>query len=123
VVKNPSQAELVAEMQAIVRMAAEPRQPVDGLKVALNRASRALGLSYRRTMSFWYGHTERVRVSPEELARLRAERRRLLLLRMVRLEQELAALRRQIDDEESARLARRTTHQTGQVAPLTERVA
>ena len=89
---------LVAEMQDIVRMAAEPRPPVDSSKGAINRAARALGITYRRARSFWYGHTEKVLVRDAEAARLRAEHRRLLLLRIERLEREIAETRRLLDD-------------------------
>ena len=88
-----AQAALIAEMQAIVRMAAEPRQPVDGIKAAVGRASRSLGISYRRAMTFWYGHTEKVLVSNAEATRLRAESDRLLALKIERMERELAVLR------------------------------
>jgi hypothetical protein len=98
VVKDPYAVH--REMQAIVRLAAEPRPAADSLVAALLRASRALGISYRRTVSFWYGYTERVRVSPEEAAKLRAERDRLLRLRLARLEQELAELRLLLNEAE-----------------------
>jgi hypothetical protein len=94
VVKDPYAVH--REMQAIVRMAAEPRPVADSLKAALRRSSAALGISYRRAMSFWYGHTERVRVTPDEAERLRAEADRLRLLRIERLEREIAELRAEV---------------------------
>ncbi|HKW23538.1 MAG TPA: hypothetical protein VJO13_19305 [Ktedonobacterales bacterium] len=102
---NNANATLVAEMQAIVRQAAEPRQPLDSQKGAIGRAATALGLTYRRAFSFWYGHTEKVRVSPEEAARLRAEADRLRLARIERLEREIAELRRQCREIRADRLA------------------
>jgi len=110
---------LVAEMQDIVRMAAEPRPPVDSSKGAINRAARALGITYRRARSFWYGHTEKVLVRDAEAARLRAEHRRLLLLRIERLEREIAETRRLLDDAarqrdaEAQRLARQAAAMAG----------
>jgi len=110
---------LVAEMQDIVRMAAEPRPPVDSSKGAINRAARALGITYRRARSFWYGHTEKVLVRDAEAARLRAEHRRLLLLRIERLEREIAETRRLLDDAarqrdaEAQRLARQAAVMAG----------
>ncbi|HEY2416596.1 MAG TPA: hypothetical protein VGH84_01660 [Steroidobacteraceae bacterium] len=83
---------LLGEMQCIVRLAAEPRPPVDSSKGAINRAARALGLSYRRARAFWYGE-ERALVREAEAARLRAERDRLLRLRLERLEVEMQELR------------------------------
>lgn len=111
--KGATQDELLAEMQAIVRMAAEPRQPVDGIKAALRRASAALGISYRRAMSFWYGDT-RAHVTDEEAARLRAERTRLLRLREERLGLEIELTRRLIEEalrHEEAQAADRSVAQ------------
>lgn len=113
------QTALIAEMQAIVRMAAEPRQPVDGIKAAVGRAAKALGISYRRAMTFWYGYTEKVLVTEAEAERLRAERARLLALRIDRLERELIALRSEMrlqDAEKGARLAGREAEGSGQAS-------
>jgi hypothetical protein len=93
------------EMQGILRLAAEPLTPSDNAKSRIARAAAALSLPYRRAYSFWYGE-EKTRVRAEEAARLRAESDRLLRLKLARLEQEIAILRGQIHDEESARLAR-----------------
>ena len=110
---------LVAEMQDIVRMAAEPRPPVDSSKGAINRAARALGITYRRARSFWYGHTEKVLVREAEAERLRAEHQRLLLARIARLECEIADTRRLLEqarqqrDAEAQRLARQAAAMAG----------
>lgn len=110
---------LLTEMQAIVRFAAEPRPVTDSIKGAIRRASRALGISYRRSRSFWYG-CDRAKVTEAEAARLRAERDRLLALRIECLDRELAELRAEmgrLDAEKSARLAGREAAGSGQ-APL-----
>lgn len=82
-----------SEMQAIVRLAAEPRPAGDSTKGAIGRAARALKLTYRRAYAFWY-LSERVRVTAEEADRLRAERERLHLLRLERLRHEIAVTER-----------------------------
>jgi hypothetical protein len=84
---------LVAEMQGIVHLAAEPLRPCDNVKSLIGRAADALGISYRRARSFWYGSTEQVLVRDEEAARLRAERDRLRLAKLERLEREIQELR------------------------------
>jgi hypothetical protein len=84
-------------MQAIVRLAAEPRTAADSTKAAIGRAAAALQLNYRRAYSLWY-RADRLRVTPEEAARLRAERDRLLLLRHARLEREIAETRRLLNE-------------------------
>lgn len=84
---------LLCEMQAIVRLAAEPRVAADSTKGAIGRAAKALRMNYRRAYSLWY-RSDKLRVGPEEAARLRAERDRLLELRYARLEREIAETRR-----------------------------
>ncbi len=83
------------EMQAITRRAAEPWLPGDSVKAAIGRASRTLGIGYRRARSFWYG--ESVAVRAIEADRMRAAETLLLTQRRQRLEQELAALRARLD--------------------------
>jgi hypothetical protein len=106
-------AAILREMQEILRLAAEPLCPHDNAKSRIARAAAALSLPYRRAYSFWYGE-EKTRVRAEEAARLRAESDRLLRLKLCRLELEIADLRRQIDAEESAGLARRQAGAIGQ---------
>ena len=88
---------LLAEMQAIVRLAAEPRVAADSTKAAIARAAVALRLNYRRAYSLWY-RSDKLRVSPEEVARLRTERERLQLLRLECLEREIAETRRLLNE-------------------------
>ena len=117
--KDPD-TKTIAEMRAIVREAAEPRPPVDSIKAALGRASAALGLTYRRTTSLWYGY-DTVRVRPEEAARLHAEADRLRLLRIERLEREIAELRAEVRRQDAqAAAARRVPLAHGKVARLDE---
>lgn len=84
---------LLREMQAIVRLAAEPRVAADSTKAAIARAGQALSLNYRRAYSLWY-RADRLRVSPEEAARLRAEGDRLLVRRIERLQREIDETKR-----------------------------
>jgi hypothetical protein len=88
---------LLREMQAIVRLAAEPRVAADSTKAAIGRAATVLQLNYRRAYSLWY-RSDKLRVSPEEAARLRAERDRLQVLRLERLEREIAETKRLLQE-------------------------
>ena len=88
---------LLREMQAIVRLAAEPRVAADSTKAAIGRAAAALQLNYRRAYSLWY-RSDKLHVSSEEAARLRAERERLLRLRHARLEREIAETKRLLQE-------------------------
>jgi hypothetical protein len=90
---------LLREMQEILRLAAEPRRECDNAKSRIARAATVLQLPWRRAYSLWYGEEDR-RVRDEEAARLRAERDRLLRLRLERLEREAIELRRFIDETE-----------------------
>ncbi len=81
---------LTAEMQGIVRGAAEPWAPGDGVKAGIGRAARRLGLRYRRARSFWYG--ERAAVRALEADALRTRNRELLAERRRRITAEAARL-------------------------------
>jgi hypothetical protein len=108
------------EMQSITRRAAEPWLPGDSVKAAIGRASRALGIGYRRARSFWYGETVAVRAI--EADRMRAAELALLTQRQLRLVQELAAIGARLNaaDQpmvgEAADLVRRKAGQGGAVA-------
>lgn len=78
---------IVAEMQGIVRRAAAPGAVGESTKAAINRAARRLGLSYRRTRTFWYG--SHCAVLALEADRMRAVELRLLAERRTRLTAEL----------------------------------
>jgi hypothetical protein len=60
----------IAEMSEIVRAAAEPWSAGDSVKAGINRASRRLGISPRRAITFWYGR--QCAVLAHEADRLRA---------------------------------------------------
>jgi hypothetical protein len=96
---NPCKArgmlEITAEMRSIVHAAAEPWQPGEHVKAAILRASRKLGIGYRRTRSFWYAQPVRVRA--DEADRLRAVELRLLAERQRRLARELQVIRARLD--------------------------
>jgi len=87
--------DITVEMQAITRRAAEPLLPGDSVKAAILRASRTLGIGYRRAWSFWYG--ESVSVRAIEADRMRAAELLLLAQRSRRLAQELASIRARLD--------------------------
>jgi hypothetical protein len=86
-----------AEMQEILHLAAEPLRPNDNGKSRLARAAGALRLGRRRAYALWYGE-ERAVIREEEVARLRAERDRLLELRIERLRREIAEAERQLGE-------------------------
>ena len=114
---------LLREMQAIVRLAAEPRVAADSTKAAIGRAATVLQLNYRRAYSLWY-RSDKLRVSPEEIARLRAEHERLQRLRLERLEREIAETRRLLQearrhDAAAQAAAGGRSHLAGGGAPLT----
>lgn len=102
----------LTERRAIAHLAAEPYGLHDNAKTLISRASRVLQVSLRRATALWYGEPDHC-IAAEETARLRAERDRLLALKLARLEQEIADLRRQLDAEEAGRLAARATGKAG----------
>jgi hypothetical protein len=89
-------AALRAEMQEILRLAAEPLRPCDNAKSRLARAGAVLRLAPRRAYALWYGEA-RMLIREEEAARLRVERDRLLELRLARLRQEIAETERLLE--------------------------
>ena len=78
---------ILTEMQRITRTAAEPWASGDSVKLGIRRASRTLGISYRRAKAFWYG--EDCSVLAREADRLRIEELRLIAVKRERLEKEL----------------------------------
>jgi hypothetical protein len=91
---------ILADMQRITRLAAEPRVSDDSAKAAINRAARRLGISFRRARSFWYASPDAA-VRAAEADRLRAEEVRILASRRIRLEQELDWIEARIVARES----------------------
>lgn len=77
----------IADMQRIVRLAAEPRPAGDSVKAAIGRAARVLKIGHRRAYTFWHGYDAAVRA--DEADRLRAEELRLLARRRIAIETEL----------------------------------
>lgn len=86
---------VAVEMQAIVRLASQPWEPGDSVKVAIARAADVLNLSYRRARSFWY--LELVAVRAVEADRMRAAERVLLAKRYRLIQHELAAIEVRLD--------------------------
>lgn len=78
------------EIHRLVREAAEPAIPGERVTGAIQRAARALGLSYARARSHWYGLARLV--PAEEADALRLARIQLNRERVARLRAELAAL-------------------------------
>lgn len=93
---------IVAEMQTIVRRAAEPWRPGDSVKAAIDRAARRLGIGFRRARTFWYGVPCAVRAAEADLLRaadlqgLRV-RREALAAEMAEIEARLVARERAAD--------------------------
>ena len=81
---------LMNEMQTIVRQAAEPYRAGESIKAQINRAADALGLSTRRTRSFWYA--DAAAVLAEEADRLRAWHARWVASEVTRLRARAAEL-------------------------------
>lgn len=94
---RPMSDVIATEMQSIVRAAAEPIQPDDSVKARIRRASRKLGLTYRRTRTFWYAHPCAVRAS--EADQLRQLELRLLAERQRRLAAELETIQVRLGKE------------------------
>lgn len=92
-----------AEMQEILHLAAEPLRPHDNGKSRLARAAAVLKLGRRRAYALWYGEQHTL-IREEEAARLRAERDRLLELRITRLRQEIVEAERQLQEARRANL-------------------
>ena len=88
-------AGVAAEMQAIVRAAAQPAVAGESVKAAIGRAARRLRLGYGRTRSHWYGLARLV--SAEEADRLRELRLTLALDRLEQMERERASLRQWVE--------------------------
>ena len=91
---------ILAEMQSIVRTAAQPWAPGDSVKAGILRASRKLGLSYRRTRTFWYGAS--CAVLAAEADRLRRAELAFLAQRRATLTTELKAIAARLADKETA---------------------
>ena len=79
---------ILIEMQTIVRRAADlGAAPGESVKAAIGRAAHRLGLTYRRTYTFWYG--AHCAVLATEADRLRTAELRLLAESQHRLATEL----------------------------------
>jgi hypothetical protein len=93
-------SKIAAEMAEIVRLAAaQGAQPGEGVKAAMRRAGRVLGLKHRRVKSLWY--REVLRITAEEADALRAARIRILREHAARLDAELALLRARLSTLEA----------------------
>lgn len=87
----------LADMQRIVRSAAEPRAPGDSIKAAIGRAAHALGLSYRRAYDFWYASPSAA-VRAHEADRLRNEELRILAAERARLTTQMQWLEMRLNE-------------------------
>lgn len=79
-----------AEAQALVKLAAEPREPGESEKAAMNRAARRLGFKPRRVVQAWYRQPAAWLSTEMDVMRERATE--ALRARQARLEAELEAL-------------------------------
>ena len=75
--------DVLMQMQAITRAAAEPWTPGMSIKEAIGRAARRLDISYRRAATFW--RAEPCKVLAEEADKLRRWHRKWLADERVRL--------------------------------------
>jgi hypothetical protein len=94
---------ILTEMQRITRTAAEPWACGDSVKLGIRRASRTLGISYRRAKAFWYG--EDCAVLAREADRLRIEELRIIAAKRQRLEREMAEITARLNARESGKNA------------------
>ena len=90
--KKMACVDTLSEMSGITRAASEPFAPGDSVKVAIDRASRRLGISYRRARSFWNAEPTAV-VKASEADKLRAWYWAHVENEAERLEQRAAELR------------------------------
>jgi hypothetical protein len=120
VLARDTNAPLRAEMQEILRLAAEPIRPNDNTKSRLARAAAVLQLGRRRAYTLWYGEATAL-IRDAEIERLRSERDRLYELRLARLRREIADTERRLevlrreDLEAAASLDRAETRAGGEV--------
>lgn len=91
------------EAAELIRALAEPRPVGDTVKLALQRAARASGLSPTRAKAIWY--REARRIDAEEIDALRAanEHRRKVLARLVVVRDAASASASLLDGESVAR--------------------
>lgn len=97
--KTARDAGITSEMQSIVRSASEPVEPRETVGSQILRASRKLGISYRRARTYWYGYAYAVRA--HEADAMRRQQLRLLADRERRLSAELALIRATLDAQTS----------------------
>lgn len=84
--------EVVAEIRGYVVENMGPMQPGETIVRGLERAARCLGISYARTVAYWYRKVRRVDADEADRIRLRAiEMRRRKLEQMTASYQEEAA--------------------------------
>lgn len=89
--RDVSMAHMVdAELQGMVRGAAEPWSPGESVKAAIRRAARALGMKPRRAEQAWYRQPAAWRAA--EVETIRARHRDVLLARLERTRREAAAI-------------------------------
>jgi len=80
----------VAEAEALVKAAAEPREPGESVKASMNRAARRLGFTPRRVTQAWYRQPAAWLSTEMDVMRLKAAE--AMRARQARLRAELDAL-------------------------------
>ena len=80
----------VAEAEALVKEAAEPREPGESVKASINRAARRLGFKPRRVEQAWY--RQPAAWLSTEMDVMRAKAAEAMRARQARLQAELDAL-------------------------------
>lgn len=94
---NPWRADYLQRLRDLIEEAAGPVSTGDTRQSWLNRAARAIGISYSRAWNVWYGKAKTVSAAEYEAAKQAAHRARVE--RLARLEAEIADLRRTIQEE------------------------
>lgn len=94
--QNPWRSDYQAEFRSLIEQTAGPVEPGDTRQSWLNRAARAIGISYSRAWNVWYGKARTVSAAEYEAARQAAHRARVE--RLERLEAEIADLRRALGE-------------------------
>lgn len=87
-----------ADLTRLVQFAAEPRAQGDTVKMRVNRAARRLGMTCDRARKYWYGEAMGIPTHEANRIRIRAEAHLERVARQRKLESEIEALGRQIEE-------------------------
>lgn len=96
-VQTSRKHDYLAEMKACIRDAGGERLPEDTLERWIERASLRMGMPYSRVSNIWRNRARVITAAEMDHARACAKKARHQ--RLMRLEQELAALREELHDD------------------------